>query len=347
MIENITLTSFRNHPKKTLNFKKTTIIVGKNTAGKTNILEAVHFLTTGQSFRAEKDAAVITYDKDFARIEGVVKDEDEKLKLAIILATQNGRFSKKFTLNSLPKRRFDFVSNFTSVLFTPLDLEIISASPNIRRKYIDSIIKKIDRKFYLTEKEFEKALKFRNRMLQDIKREIKFYSANDFEYWDSLLIEQGQKITQARQNLVEKINNMPKDIFDFTLLYDKSKISRDRLEKYHDAERAVGQTLVGPTRDDFIFYFPGSIHEVKEYGSRGEQRLTVLQTKILEIELVKEASGQPPTLLLDDIFSELDEENIEKIYHLIESQQTIITTTHEEFIPENIRKKEDLEIIHL
>lgn len=347
MISALTLTTFRNHTKKKFEFQKTTVIVGRNTAGKTNILEAINFLATATSFRAEKDIDSVKYESEFARIEGKIDHNSDPETLTIILANQNGHASKKYLIDNLPKRQIDFVSHFTSVLFTPIDIEIISDSPGIRRRYIDSVIKKTDKGFYKIEKEFEKALKARNRMLLDMKREKKFYAPKDFEYWDEILIRTGQMITKLREDIVEKINKSPKDIFDFRLIYDKSVISSERLMSYHDTERAVGQTLVGPTKDDFVFIFPGTKREVKEFASRGEQRLTILQTKVTEIGIIEESTGQKPTLLLDDIFSELDEANIEKIYDLIDNQQTIITTTHEEFIPERIRKKEDLAIIHL
>ncbi len=347
MIHTLNLTSFRNHTKKKFEFQTTTVIVGKNTAGKTNILEAINFLATGTSFRAEKDIDSVTYESDFARIEGKFVGGKDAYTLTIVLAQQNGRASKKYLVDNLPKRQIDFVSHFSSTLFTPIDIEIISDSPGARRKYIDSVIRKTNKSFYKIEKEFEKALRARNRMLLDMKREKKFYAPKDFEYWDEILIRTGQEVTRLRADIVNKINKSPKDIFDFKLLYDKSHISPERLAAYHDAERAVGQTLVGPTKDDFIFIFPGTKREVKEFASRGEQRLTILQTKVAEIGIIEEATGQKPTLLLDDIFSELDEANIEKIYDLIDNQQTIITTTHEEFIPEKIRKKEGLAIIHL
>lgn len=347
MIHSLSLTTFRSHQKKKFEFKKTTVIVGRNTAGKTNILEAINFLATATSFRAEKDIEVVSYEKEFARIEGEIQTEEDKETLTIIISSQNNRATKKYLVGGVPRQLRDFVSYFSSTLFTPIDIEIISSTPGTRRKYIDTIIRKINTTFYRTEKEFEKALKARNRMLLDMKREKKFYAPKDFEYWDEILIRTGQEVTKARQELVNKINELPKDIFNFTLEYDKSPISKDRLAQYHEAERAVGQTLVGPTKDDFIFYFPGTKHEIKEYASRGEQRLTILQAKIAEIDIVKAATGHNPTLLLDDIFSELDEKNIEKIYDLINNQQTIITTTHEEFIPEKIRTKEGLSIIHL
>ena len=87
--------------------------------------------------------------------------------------------------------------------------------------------------------------------------------------------------------------------------------------------------------------------EVREFGSRGEQRLTVLQLKLVEIEYLRNTTSEIPILLLDDIFSELDNENIDKIYHFLDGQQTIITTTHKEFVPKKILKQEGLSIIEL
>jgi len=111
--------------------------------------------------------------------------------------------------------------------------------------------------------------------------------------------------------------------------------------QYKDAEIGSGITLVGPHRDDFIInLIEGKAkHDIKFFGSRGQQRLAILQLKILELNYIEQKTQNKPTLLLDDIFSELDGEHINLVLEIIGTQQTIITTTHEEFIPKNLLKK--------
>lgn len=346
ILKELFLQQFRSHIKSHFKFDTTTIIIGKNTAGKTNILEAINLLSTGKSFRVEKEVDLITSGYDFGRVEGIIFDERGKIDLTAILA-KKVLFSKKFLVNNVAKRQVDFASHFYSVIFTPQDIEIISSSPSLRRKFIDSVLYKSDRGYRLASTLYEKALRQRNRMLSDIRDGNKNYKRSNFDYWNSILFENGSLLTNTRERFVEYVNMQKKDIFDFQLEYDKSLISEERLEKYYGAERASGMTLVGPQRDDFLFYYSHKKDLIKEFGSRGEQRLALLQMKLFEIQYMKKALGFSPILLLDDIFSELDSSNIDKVLHLLPRQQTIITTTHKEFVPGEILMGEGLKIIEL
>lgn len=345
-INNLKLSTFRNHKKRNFKFSKVTIFIGKNTSGKTSILEAITLLSHGKSFRAEKDFDVITDGYDFSRIEGEIEEENQVTKLAIIIALQNFRAVKKYLVNNVARSQNNFASNLLTVMFTPEDLEVINDSPSIRRAYINSVLIQADKMYRVSLNIYEKALKRRNRMLYLTREGKKYFSDKEFEYWDNLIIENGQTITKYRQEFIEYVNSSNKKIFELKINYDKSTISRERLDKYKEAEMASAKTLVGPQRDEFIFeHLNGK--SIKEFGSRGEQRLTILQTKLIETLFLIEKTGRTPVLLLDDIFSELDEANIIKVLDLLPHHQVIITTTHEEFIPKRFEKKEEVEIIEL
>ncbi len=342
------LKHFRNHKSFSFTFPLTTVIIGRNTVGKTSVLEAIQFLSHGKSFKAEKDIDTISEGFDFLNIEAKVEEDDGATNLKIILAKhESGRFVKKFLVNNVARRQIDFTSHFLSVLFTPEDLEIITDSPSLRRNYINSILCQSDKKYRIALSIYEKALRQRNRMLWLLREGKKYFSDGDFEYWDNILINNGGIITEGRQNLVEYINNQAKLVFPFDIYYDKSTITRDRLDKYRDAERATANTLVGPNRDDFFFRFSNTEKPISEFGSRGEQRLTIFQMKILETFYIKDVTGKIPTLLLDDIFSELDDNNIHRVLDLLPHQQTILTTTHKEFVPKKIFEKDEVRIIEL
>ena len=341
------LKNFRNHKNASFSFPLTTVIIGRNTVGKTSILEAIQFLSHGKSYKAERDMDIITEGQDFARIEAKVTEEDGMVGLVGILAIKENRFSKKFLVNNVARRQIDFTSRFPSVLFTPEDLEIITDSPSMRRNYINSVLSQTDKKYRMSIGIYEKALRQRNKMLWLTREGKKYFSPADFEYWDNILINNGGVVTEFREQLVNYINDHEKEVFPFNIFYDKSTITRERLDKYHDAERATATTLVGPNRDDFFFRFPKTEKPISEFGSRGEQRLTIFQMKILETFYIKEKTGVTPTLLLDDIFSELDNTNIHRVLDLLPHQQTILTTTHKEFVPKKILDKEEVEIIEL
>ena len=227
-----------------------------------------------------------------------------------------------------------------AVLFAPNDLEIIIGSPGRRRDFIDNILIQTDRDYRLARSFYEKGLRIRNALLHKAK-ETGIKSGKEFAYWDNLLIVQGQKITKKREDFIGYLNDSKKEILNFELFYDKSVISKERLLQYKDAEIGSGITLVGPHRDDFIInLIEGKAkHDIKFFGSRGQQRLAILQLKILELNYIEQKTQNKPTLLLDDIFSELDGEHINLVLEIIGTQQTIITTTHEEFIPKNLLKK--------
>lgn len=345
-ITNLKLTSFRNHKKRNFTFPKVTIIIGKNTSGKSSILEAITFLSHGKSYKAEKDFDCINDDSDFANSEAEILSDDDKTKLKVILANQNGRISKKYLVNNVARTKNNFVSNLLTVLFTPEDLDLINDSPSTRRSYLNSVLTQSSKEYRIALGVYEKALKRRNRMLYLTRENKKFFTNDEFEYWDNLVIDNGQIVTRFRQEFIDFVNKSDKQIFELKINYDKSTISRERLDKYKDAELASAKTLVGPQRDEIIFEnLEGK--SIKEFGSRGEQRLTVLQIKLIETLFLIEKTGRTPVLLLDDIFSELDEGNIIKVLDLLPNHQVIITTTHEEFIPSRFEKKEGVEIIEL
>lgn len=338
-LHSLTLTHFRSYGRQRIELAPLTIIVGENTIGKTNILEAVHILSSGKSFRAEKDVDTIQFNKNFARIDAILQDENDSVKITVQLLNNSRVFHKRYLLNDVGKRLSDFASYFCSIIFSPQDLEIISESPTMRRGYLDSVLSATSPGYRNALLQYSKALRQRNRLLKLIQDGKRRYSADEFTYWNSLLLEHGNTISSDRKQYVEYMNRVPKDAYALEVTYDASLMTMERLEKYKEAELASGVTLIGPQRDDMLLYFPGTTRLIREFASRGEQRLAVLQLKLLEIAYVKEHSDKEPILLLDDIFSELDSHNISLISHLLPGRQTIITTTHIEYIPEEILKQ--------
>lgn len=337
-LQSLNLNNFRNYKKAKFEFEKDTIvIVGPNTAGKTNFTEAISMLSTGKSSRAEKDDDLIGFGESSAKVTGEVvenlEDKDPVELQVILVKRENGGISKKYTVNKVAKRRVDFAANLTSILFSPEDLDIIIGGPSLRRRLFNEILEQTDRDYRNAFSIYEKALRQRNALLYNA-RETGSRNEKQFEYWDKLIIENGNIVTTKREELIESINNFSKEIFDFVAFYDKSTISVERLEKYRDAELASAVTLVGPHRDDigFSMLSGNSTRDIKSFGSRGQQRLTILQVKLIELSLIEEKMKVRPVLILDDIFSELDEGHIKLIFEILGKQQTFITTTHKEFV---------------
>lgn len=345
-LKSLSLQNFRSYEKKEFSFSKdTTFIVGPNTAGKTNIMEAIYLLSNGKSFKGEKDAQVVKFGEELGRVKGNL--DGTTLEVVITTGEVNGKPTpfKKFLVNGVSKRRLDFVGNSSTVLFSPLDLEIIIGSPSLRRNLMDTVLEQVDLDYRIAISEYEKGLRQRNSLL-DLTRKTGARDVKQFDYWDNVLIKNGQVVTAKREAFIAFLNSEVKEIFDFAVVYDKSMISYERLLQYQEEELYAGVTLVGPHRDDINFQMYDNerqtTHNVKFFGSRGQQRLAILQLKMLELNFIEKASKERPILLLDDIFSELDESHINHVVEMTQNQQTIITTTHKEFIPKKMEGKTEI-----
>lgn len=346
-LKKIFLQNFRSYHKHEFDFEETTLIVGPNTSGKTNLIESVFLLSSGKSFRTDKDVQMLKFGEDFGRVKGWVAPEinageTEELEVIVTNGLINGKSQyKKFLVNGVSKRRVDFAGKLLSVIFSPQDLDIIIDSPGLRRNFLDEVLEQVDRGYRQALISYVKAIRQRNALLERT-RETGERFDKQFEYWDNLVIENGKYITQKREEFIDFVNTEKKDIFDFEIAYDKSIISRERLDQYSREEVLSGVTLVGPHRDDFSVLMPTqakTARDIKFFGSRGQQRLAILQLKNFQLKYIEKFLGQRPVLILDDIFSELDEGHIGLVFDEIGRQQTIITTTHMEFIPKKLLKK--------
>jgi DNA replication and repair protein RecF len=338
MIKAIKLTDFRNFKAKTLKFSDgITTIVGPNATGKTNILESLFLLSTAKSFKARTEAEMINYGKSITSITGDTGIASLEVK---ITTGENGWPKKRMMVNGIPKRTVDFAGNFKTVLFGPWDMDLVTESPSIRRKFLDNVLSQVDREYRRSILSYEKGLRQRNRLLFRIREEG--VPRSQLLFWNQLLIKNGDYISQKREEFIQYVNSNHSPVKNHYLLeYDKSVISEGRLEQYKDEEIAAATTLVGPHRDDFIF-FEGK-RNLAAYGSRGEQRMGVLWLKMAELNFIETKTEVRPTLLLDDIFSELDHEHRDIVMGLSKKQQTIITTADEHFL-KGIGKVEKIEL---
>ncbi len=336
-LKQITLQNFRSYTKKTFPFDlHFTVIVGPNASGKTNLVEAISFLSSGKSFRTSKEKQVIGLGKSVTHIGGTVSDEEDDEKLEITLALSPQDFlQKRYLVNGVSKHRSGFSGRLPTVFFTPLDLIIVSGQPGDKRRFLDEVLEQTDAEYASALQIYGKALRQRNALLEFVQKSGR-RDEERFSYWDNLLIANGTIVTQKREAFIAYLNQQTKKIFPFMLVYDKSLMSIERLLQYKDAEVGAGMTLVGPQRDDIIIqsWHPVSkeLEDVRYFCSRGQQRLVTLELKNAQITYLQEQLQVQPLLVLDDIFSELDNEHIELVLNLAHDFQTIITTTHKEFL---------------
>lgn len=320
MIKSIVLQYFRGYQKREFVFGKVNVVLGENGAGKSNLLEAIYLLATGKSLRADRDKEMIRQGDIVSVVDGRLENGDT-LKVSI---TDVG---KKFEVNGVARRMMDFVGKMPAVQFAPADMDLVSGSPGVRRRYLDFVIIQMDREYRRSLVSYDKGIRQRNRLLQLIREGTA--SRSQLYFWDRLVIKNGDYLTTKRAEFLAATG------FD----YDKSVISESRLKQYENEEVAAGTTLVGPHRDDFVFNRDG--RDVSKYGSRGEQRMAVWWLKQCEIqylvtELPSNQVTQYPLLLLDDIFSELDHKHREEVVELVKTYpgQVIMTSADEHMVPE-------------
>lgn len=351
LLQSLRLNNFRSYEERVFAISPTTtIIVGENAAGKSNIIESIVLLSIGKSFRAGLEKEMIREEAEVARIGASLSD---KTKLEVVLTPGSvlGKKTsyKKFLINGVGKRLFTYVGLLPTVLFWPEDLRIVIGSPSARRRFLDSVLSQTNKLYRKSIQQYDKALRIRNALLQQI-QEGASVSEDQMDYWETILIEQGTLIHNARKGFISFLNTTGlavEEQLHFSAYYDHSIVSRDRFQNYYRQERGAGTTLVGPHRDDIQItkQEPGRDKKaLSRFGSRGEQRLGVLWLKQAERLFLEDKLHMKPLLLLDDIFSELDDRHRRLVFDVVSSHQSIITTTDRSFVT---GKQKDIAIITL
>lgn len=332
-LKRLKLTNFRNFSKLDLNLGRVTLLIGDNAQGKSNLLESIYFLATTKSPRANEDSELIREGEQFNRVEGEVGDEGPtRLEIAMQIdpeaaALGYSGIKKKVKVNGVPRRVIDYLGHFVAVYFSPEDINLVAGPPALRRWHIDLTLAQVDRPYKMALTSYHIAVSSRNRLLKKVKEGLAKVSELDF--WTTTMLESGKTVAEKRRNFFKdlKQNHLPE--FDF--VYHESVLSEERLEKYLPKEIAASVSLIGPHRDDFVFELNGK--SLSHFGSRGEQRTAVLQLKMSELEFIKGLKGAMPILLLDDVFSELDDIHRHFVTAMINGQQTIISAVEKTQVP--------------
>ncbi|PWU23349.1 hypothetical protein C5B42_03275 [Candidatus Cerribacteria bacterium 'Amazon FNV 2010 28 9'] len=355
-IDKLQLTDFRSFAQQDIIFdSKQTLILGQNGRGKTNILEAISLLSIGKSFRGKTLSECVRMGAQVAHIvaQSVVDSEEEKIS-AHIVATQNNlgqRSSVRYERNGVKKQKKSVVGIIKSVVFRPEDLEIITGSPSTKRDFLDEVLIQVSPVYLTALREYERALKHRNKLILQLRDGL--VTRRDFFFWDELLVKHGDLITRERARFIHFLNTAVVFPVKAQVTYDHSIMSEERLHQYATAEVAAGRTLVGPHKDSLSVRMQLSsplggeeversttegvkeiesqqdLQDVSLYGSRGQQRMAVLWLKVAQLQFIEAQTKQTPILLLDDIFSELDEHNRELIFSLFDNHQVIMTSAEE------------------
>jgi DNA replication and repair protein RecF len=354
-ISKLGLRNFRNHENLDLSFTPgATTIVGRNGRGKTNIVEAVHYLATLGSHRVSQDAPLIRSGQSAATIWASVEKHNRQAQVEL---TINYPGLNKVVLNATPlSKPKDILGLVTTVIFSPEDLELVKGEPSARRRFIDELSTSLIPKFSNTRSDFERTLKQRNTLLKSLGRRTPSPQARaTLDAWSEQLIQHGSEIIFTR---LENIKRIAPQVFEFgkTISGDTEPLylsylnswlpvettSKNEIVKLFETELETrskdevdrGTTLVGPHRDDINIQL--SSLPAKGYASHGQSWSIAIALRLAAFKTLREHDDDP-ILILDDVFAELDENRRNRLVSIIaDVEQTLITVAVIEDIPKGL-----------
>lgn len=357
ILNDIKLKNFRNYADLDLSFSKgINILYGKNAQGKTNLLESIYVLSLTKSHRSFIDHHLIKEGQGISKICGNIK-KNGLLTTYELLLDRNKK--KCFIDKDEIKKLSDYIANLHIIIFYPEDLEIIKGSPQLRRRYINMEISQLEGNYFKALNDYTRLLKMRNEAL----KQMTSIQDMDHPYFLSIteyFLEKASFLYKMRVQFIEKINEYCQTIFfdissihNFHIKYESPIIVHDITipnikEQYKQKlldmkyrEYRSKMTMVGPHKDDISFWI-GEIN-LKNFGSQGQQRIAILSLKLAEIKVFSKYNRDEPILLLDDVFSELDDIKKNNLLSYIDGKiQTIITTTEITHISDSILRQAKL-----
>jgi DNA replication and repair protein RecF len=378
-LSHLSLTNFRNFSRLELDLNEgITLLQGLNAQGKTSFLEAIAYLSTSRSLLAGAERELVHWlaweePLPFARLVGELVAADARKQKIEITLMQSSKSSagapllrKEVRVNGVSRRAIDLVGQMPTVLFLPQDVELISGSPSVRRRYLDIALCQMQPDYCRALGSYNKVLDQRNALLKALRE--RGGAREQLAFWDEQLVAQGsllmarraaflteleaeanqrqQALTDGRERL--HVRYLPSlepsgndedlagadaaTLREPTPLYlagDQPSITdafQAALARTRQREVAAGMSLLGPHRDDVQFTAQG--RDLRTYGSRGQQRTAALSVKLAEVAIMQRALGAPPLLLLDDVMSELDGSRRSLLLEALDGvQQALVTTT--------------------
>ena len=337
IIRRLSVKNIRSHTEKVIDLSEgTTVLIGKNGAGKTSLIESIYLALQGTSFKGT-DSDMLRYETPWWRIELLLDDETIR-SVTHDPSRQSGK--KQFVINDKKSYRLSPRDKYPVVLFEPEDLRLLNGSPSRRRDFIDHILIQLDPLYSTTMRKYDRALKQRNTLLKN-----GFLRNEDIFIWNIALSEYGAKIIEQRIYATEVINKEINNYYNeiahtndiVTVHYSHTSIDYSaqkllkELESNLERDKILKHTSIGPHRHDIIFKFNNSL--ALSVASRGEVRSIILALKKIEVVIIEKLTGRSPIVLLDDVYSELDDDRQLSITN--DNNQRIITSTRYE----NIDKK--------
>lgn len=343
-LKKLSLSNFKNYSQAELEFSpKINCIVGNNGVGKTNILDAIHYLSLTKSFFNNIDSVSIKHDEDFFIIQGWFDRQGEVDNIFCSFQRQKQKVLRRNGKEC--QRMTDHVGKYPVVMISPADNALISEGSEERRKFLNKIISQYSAEYLDSVLNYNKALQQRNKLLKDFKADWNF-DEEMLSVWDSQLVKYGCLVFSERDLLVNEIIPVFQEYYSMIsnqkesvkLIYRSHLADGDFNESLKNAvtkDRALEYTTIGIHKDDLIFEMDG--FPVKSLGSQGQQKSYLVALKLAKFDYIKRKAGFAPILLLDDIFDKFDAERVAQIIRLVGNHrfgQIFITDTHQDRLME-------------
>jgi DNA replication and repair protein RecF len=338
-LKHLTLTNFKNYENAGLEFSpKINCFVGNNGVGKTNILDAIHYLSLTKSFFNNIDSINIKHGEDFFIVNGILSrnNEDDQVHCAFQRQKQKilKRNSKEYSKLS------DHIGRYPVVMISPADNSLVTEGSEERRRFLNKIISQYNSEYLDSVLKYNKALQNRNKLLKDFKLSMTF-DIEALSIWDAQLIKYGTYVFNERQILVNELIPVFQEYYSLIssgkekvrLTYKSHLTDGDFQEALHNSinkDRFLEYTTVGIHKDDLLFEMDD--YPVKSLGSQGQQKSYLVALKLAKFDYIKRKAGFSPILLLDDVFDKFDSSRVEQIISLVGNDrfgQIFITDTHQ------------------
>lgn len=323
------------------------LIIGKNAQGKTNILESIYFLSNLKSVRTSNNLDLIKFEQEKTEINALLEKNNTNIEMDF---SYNDEKKKTFALNKVKSTQKDFKNVLKTVLFSTEDLMLLRGAPEDRRKWLDRAISQIYPVYDERISKYEKIRIQKNNLLKnekfdkslfDVYNEQLAIAGSNIIYLRRKFLNEIEKIAQIKHKEISKEENLKIYYFStFELGETVEKILenyKNALEENYNEEYRKMQSLIGPHRDDIVFFI--NDNNSLKFASQGQQRTIVLSLKLAELDIIKEKTGTSPILLLDDVLAELDDLRQNYLLGSIDKNtQTIITSVDTLFFNEDFLK---------
>lgn len=347
-LEKISLVNFKNIASQTFDFQqKVNCFVGDNGIGKTNVLDAIYYLSFAKSYFNAVAVQNIKHGESFFMVEGdyLINNRKEKILCSLKkgqkkILKRNGKNYEKFS---------EHIGQIPLVIISPADRDLVIEGSDTRRKFIDGVISQQNKAYLKDLIAYNKVLSQRNALLKYFAANRTFDALN-LSVYDEQLINFGTKIYEVRKAFLAEFIPIFNEKYEI-ISGDKERVDLNYKSQLHDfsmeailqksleKDKVLQYTTSGIHKDDLSFQIGD--YPIKKFGSQGQQKSYLIALKLAQFEFIKKQSGLTPILLLDDIFDKLDQSRVQQIIDLVNNEkfgQIFITDTHSERT-ENIVKQ--------